>query len=120
MVVGRAPDGGQTLSTVTNTLGPDSVKKVDDFTVDFTPEVPNLRLPEQIVHPEGAIVPRGKHFDDPQPVGTGPFRVVSYAPSQNVVVERFDDYWGDKPKVQRMALRFLPDPQTRVEALKAG
>ena len=33
---------GQTLSTVTSTLGPDSVKKVDDFTVEFTPKTPNL------------------------------------------------------------------------------
>lgn len=34
----------------------DSVEKIDDFTVDFTPRTQNLRLPEQIVHPKGAIV----------------------------------------------------------------
>ncbi len=36
--------------------GFDSVEKIDDFTVDFTPRAQNLRLPEQIVHPKGAIV----------------------------------------------------------------
>ncbi|MFN2555323.1 MAG: ABC transporter substrate-binding protein [Nitriliruptorales bacterium] len=111
---------GQKLTTVTNTLGPDSVKKVDDFTVDFTPRVPNLRLPEQIVHPEGAIVPRGNHFDSDPPIGTGPFRVVEYRPRESVTVERFDGYWGEKPQVKRIHTRFLPDPQTRVEALRAG
>ncbi|MDP8961754.1 MAG: ABC transporter substrate-binding protein, partial [Actinomycetota bacterium] len=111
---------GRKLTTVVNTLGPDSVKMVDDYTVDITPAVPNLRLPEQILHPEGAIVPRGMHFDSTPPVGTGPFRVVDYLPGQTAVVERFEDYWGEKPQVGRMEVRFLPDAQTRIEALKSG
>lgn len=111
---------GQTLSTVTSTLGPDSVKKVDDFTVDFTPRTPNLRLPEQIVHPEGAIVERGKDFETLPDGGTGPFRVTEYHPGQTADLDRYDGYWGAKPKVKRMAVRFLPDPQTRVQALRSG
>jgi peptide/nickel transport system substrate-binding protein len=111
---------GKSLSTVANTLGPGSIKKVDDFTVDFTPRVPNLRLPEQILHPSGSIVQRGRHFDSTPPAGTGPFKVVTYRPGERAVVERFDGYWGPKPRVKRLVFRFLPDPQTRMEALKAG
>src|SRR5712691_7736379 len=111
---------GKTLGTVQSTLGPDSVKKIDDFTVDFTPKTPNNRLPEQIVHPEGSIVEQGKDFDASPDAGTGPFKVVSYSPGQTVVLDRFDGYWGTKPQVQRMNIRFLPDPQTRLEALKSG
>ena len=111
---------GKTLTTVANTLGPDSVKKVDDFTVDFTPTTPNLRIAEQIVHPEGAIVPNGNHNDTMPVNGSGPFKLVSYTPKQGAVIERNDDYWGEKPKVKRITFQFLPDPQTRLEALKAG
>ena len=111
---------GKTLSTVANTLGPDSVKKVDDFTVDFTPVQPNLRIAEQIVHPEGAIVPVGTHNDTMPVNGSGPYKVVSYTPNQNAVIERNEDYWGEKPKVKRIVFQFLPDPQTRLEALRAG
>ncbi|MDQ2826650.1 MAG: ABC transporter substrate-binding protein [Actinomycetota bacterium] len=111
---------GKTLATVVNTLGPDSVKKIDDFTVDFTPKTPNNRLPEQIVHPEGAIVEQNKDFDASPDAGTGPFKVVSYTAGQTVVLDRFDGYWGTKAQVQRMNIRFLPDPQTRLEALKSG
>ncbi|MFN2504878.1 MAG: ABC transporter substrate-binding protein [Acidimicrobiales bacterium] len=110
---------GKVLTTVTNTLGPESVKKVDDFTVDFTPAQQNLRIPEQIVHPEGAIVKNGTHNDTPPYAGTGPWKVVSYTPKQNAVFERNEDYWGEKPKVKRINIRFLPDPQTRLEALRA-
>jgi peptide/nickel transport system substrate-binding protein len=111
---------GKTLTTVLNTLGPDSVKKVDDFTVDFTPKTPNNRLPEQIVHPEGAIVEQGKDFEANPDAGTGPFKVASYTVGQTVVLDRFDGYWGTKPQVQRMNIRFLPDPQTRLEALRSA
>ncbi len=111
---------GQTLTTVTNTLGPDSVQQVDEYTVDFTPATPNLRLPEQILHPEGAILPRGKHFDDPEPIGTGPFRVVDYMPAEQVTVERYDEYWDEPAQIAGFTVRFLPDPQTRIEALQAG
>lgn len=111
---------GKALSTVANTLGPNAVKKVDDFIVDITPAVPNLRLPEQIVHPNGAIMPKGRHPDQPGTPGTGPFKVVDYQRLQTVVLERFEDYWGEKPKVKRLVVRFLPDPQTRIQALRAG
>lgn len=115
----RQPEG-KTLSTVANTLGPDSVKKIDDFTVDFTPAQPNLRIPEQIVHPEGAIVPKGTHNDTMPVNGSGPYKVVSYTPTESAVIERNENYWGEKPKVKRITFQFLPDPQTRLEALKAG
>lgn len=111
---------GKTLGTVANTLGPDSVMKVDNFTVDITPVQLNLRLPEQIGHPEGAIVKKGTHNDTAPYAGTGPFKVVSYTQQQTAVFERNDAYWGDKAKVKRIELRFLPDRQARVEALRAG
>ena len=111
---------GQALSTVTNTLDANSVKKIDEFTVDITPKVPNLRLPEQIVHPNGSIMPKGKHPDEPGTPGTGPFKVVEYRRADSATFERNEAYWGEKPKVKRIVVRFLPDPQARIQALKAG
>ena len=115
----RQPEG-KTLTTVLNTLGVDSVKKIDEFTVDFTPKQLNLRLPEQIVHPEGAIVKNGTHNDTAPYAGTGPWKYVSYTPKQTASFERNEAYWGQKPQVRKMSIRFYPDPQTRLEALKSG
>lgn len=124
---GQRQFDGRTLSTVTNTLypsgqpfNPDAVKKIDDYTVDFTPATPNLRLPEQIVHPEGAIVKRGTHNDTAPYAGTGPFKYVSYVEKQTAVFERNDNYWGEKPKVKRIEIQFIPDPVARLQALKSG
>ncbi len=97
-----------------------SVTKVDDRTVDFNLSAPNRRLPEQLVHPEGPIVPRDGHNDSTPPVGTGPYQVVEYVPRQRVVVERFDGYWGPKATVRRLTFLFTPEPAERVEALRKG
>ncbi|MGH9149572.1 MAG: ABC transporter substrate-binding protein, partial [Acidimicrobiales bacterium] len=106
--------------SVSATLGPGSVRKVDDHTVDFTPLSTNLRLPEQLVHPEGAILPNGGHSDDDPPVGTGPYRVVEYRPRQRVVVEAYPGYWGPPAKVARLTFVFTPDPAERADALRQG
>jgi peptide/nickel transport system substrate-binding protein len=98
----------------------DRVVKVDDLTVDFVTTSPNLRLPEQLVHPEGPIVPKDGHNDSTPPVGTGPFKVVDYQPRRQVVVERFDGYWGAKALARRLTFRFTPDAEARLEALREG
>lgn len=98
----------------------EKVVKVDDLTVDFVSTSPNLRLPEQLVHPEGPIVPKDSHNDSTPPIGTGPFKVVDYQPRRQVVVERFAGYWGAKARADRVTFRFMPDPEVRLEALRSG
>ena len=99
--------------------GANSVQIVDEYTLDFTPVVPNLRVPEQIVHPNNAAIAPGS---DPgrRPVGTGPFRFVEYQAKERIVVERNPDYWGEKAKVARINFRFYPDTNARLLALQAG
>ena len=106
--------GGGTIKA-----GPDSAVVVDDYTIDFTPTTPNLRVPEQIVHPNNAVYAPGA---DPgkNPVGTGPFRFVEYLPKERIVVERNPNYWGAKAKLDRMTFRFYPDASARRLALEAG
>lgn len=56
-----------------------------------------------------------------QPVGTGPFRFVSWARGNQIVLERNPDYW-DKPKpaLDRIVVRFLPDATATAIALETG
>ncbi|CAN5745537.1 ABC transporter substrate-binding protein [soil metagenome] len=101
------------------TLDEKSVKIVGDHTVDITTTRPNLRLPEQLVHPNNSIF-APQTTPGVRPVGTGPFRWVEYLPNQRIVVERNDAYWGEKARMPRITFRFFPDATTRVFALLAG
>jgi peptide/nickel transport system substrate-binding protein len=92
---------------------------VDDNTIDFTPTVPNLRVPEQMVHPQNEVIAPGSDLTK-KPVGTGPFRFVEYLPKERIVVERNPDYWGPKAKVAKITFRFYPDANARRLALESG
>jgi peptide/nickel transport system substrate-binding protein len=54
------------------------------------------------------------------PVGTGPYKFVRHAPGEYIDVERFEDYWGEKPSVKEARFSFVPEDTTRVAKLKAG
>ena len=54
------------------------------------------------------------------PIGSGPYRFVSFNPGVELVLEAFDGYWRKTPAVKRLVLRVIPDHATRVAALKRG
>ena len=109
-----AAAGGLTLKA-----GPDSTVVVDDYTLDFTPKIPNLRVIEQIVHASYPVIAPNSDLGK-KPVGTGPFRFVEYVPKERIVVERNPDYWGDRPTLDKLTFRFYPDSSARRLALEAG
>nr|MBA3969690.1 ABC transporter substrate-binding protein [Gemmatimonadota bacterium] len=96
-------------------LSEESVRIVDDTTVDIRPARPNLRLVEQLVHSSYSMVAPGS---DPavHPVCTGPFRFVEYLRANRLTVERNDQYWGEKARLRKLTFRFIPDENTRALA----
>lgn len=54
------------------------------------------------------------------PPGTGPFRFVEWKAKQRVVFERFENYWGPKPYLDRVILRPIRNATVRFTALRAG
>ncbi|MBE6907982.1 MAG: ABC transporter substrate-binding protein [Ruminococcaceae bacterium] len=67
-----------------------------------------------------AIIPADYADQATKPVGTGPFKFVSRQTQQNVVLERFDDYWGEKAKLDRVTYLIYENPEALVLALKGG
>ena len=41
------------------------------------------------------------------PIGFGPFKVKKIVPGESVEYERFDDYWGGKPKLKNITLKVV-------------
>ena len=55
------------------------------------------------------------------PIGTGPYKFVSWTRGSHVTLERNADYWdAGKPRIDRLIVRFIPDAGARVAALEAG
>ncbi|MFN3981867.1 MAG: ABC transporter substrate-binding protein [Caldilinea sp.] len=109
-----------------------SVEKVDDYTVRFNLSAPwppamQLFVHQQIV-PKAYLEAVGTQGFVEKPVGAGPFKFVEGQLDDQIVMERFDEYWGGAPTlppvgpacVARAVFRVIPEASTRVAALLAG
>src|SRR5690606_3609834 len=54
------------------------------------------------------------------PVGTGPFRLVSWVRDDHMVLEAFDDHWRGRPEWDQLVFRFISEDSTRVAELMTG
>ena len=67
-----------------------------------------------------AILPEGYDGQDTAPIGTGPFKFVSRAAQESIVMERFDDYWGEKPALSRVTFKIIENADSIVMSLQSG
>jgi peptide/nickel transport system substrate-binding protein len=54
------------------------------------------------------------------PIGAGPYRLVSFNPGVEMVLEAFEGYWRKRPAVKRLVFRTITDETTRAAAVKRG
>jgi peptide/nickel transport system substrate-binding protein len=89
------PDVGSSMLGLLNYLdGPQSVEKVDDYTVRLNLNAPNISIPEHLFHYPAVILHRDFQGDFiKQPVGTGAFTLEEYAEGERAVLKRREDYW---------------------------
>lgn len=62
------------------------------------------------------------NIDDPaaEPTGTGPFQWASWSVGDQIVVDRYDAYWGDTAHLDRITFKVVVEPSAREQALEAG
>jgi ABC-type transport system substrate-binding protein len=74
----------------------------------------------------GWVVPRNyveKVGDDgfkKAPIGAGPYKLVSFTPGVELVLEALDEYRRTTPSVRRLVIKSIPEESTRLAALKRG
>lgn len=94
-----------------------SVEAADEQTVVITL---NGSDPEFLASMTTAILPAGYADQDTAPVGTGPYRFVSRAAGDSIVLERFDGYWGEAPALKTVTFKIFESGDALVLALQSG
>ena len=61
-------------------------------------------------------------FDEAKlnPVGTGPYEVIEFDPGRILVLERFDDHWGEPAALDKVTMLHVPEVASRVTGLVNG
>jgi ABC-type transport system substrate-binding protein len=83
--------------------------------------IPNLSTSAGMMISPTAVARHGREWADSNPVGTGPFRFVSWQRDVKQVYERFEDYWQEgKPYLDRIEWVFIADPMAQGAAFRRG
>ena len=103
----------------------ESVEAIDEYTVKLVAKYPNGLTLSSLAHGAGLMAsPTAiEQFNDDlgtHPVGTGPFMLERFDVGKELVLVRFEEYWGLKPGVDKLIFRYIPDALTRAAALLAG
>jgi peptide/nickel transport system substrate-binding protein len=99
----------------------DHIDTPDEFTVTFHLKEPDSPLLWNLADAVMGIVPYGSGDEMTQhPIGSGPFRFISAETDREVVIERNDDYWGEKAKLARVRFAVVPDETTEALELRKG
>jgi peptide/nickel transport system substrate-binding protein len=57
---------------------------------------------------------------DGEAVGTGPFKLARWARGDHLELVANEAYWGGKPALARIVIRFIPDENTQLVGLRSG
>ena len=105
----------QTFKLVTSIETPDDDTLVIHLSEPYASLLWNLSLPGIGIVPRGSGAEMAQH-----PIGTGPFRFVSAATDEEIVLERNENYFGLAPKIERLRMRIVPDVTVRALELRKG
>src|SRR6185369_1444292 len=103
-------------------------KAVDKYTLEIVTKTPDATLPYQMawimMSSPAQWEKVGKNWDEfaKTPAGTGPWKLTSFVPRERAEMVSNPDYW-DKPRVPKLdkiVLIPLPEPNARVAALRSG
>ena len=98
-----------------------SVEAVDPATVKITLKEPTGNFPFSLAWGDAVMVGEESAADiATKPVGTGPFRFVSWNKGDSVVLEKNPDYWGEAAQLDRATFKFIGDPTAAFAAMMAG
>lgn len=138
--IGRIPNVLNSPSPFTpSTRSIADIQVVDDYTVDFITKTPYPLLPNDLTTvmmisaPDDVMIDfKNEQNDDVQwltnedftngtaAIGTGPFALEKYEPGNEIVLTRFDRYWGGASDIDKLHFYPMSDNAARTSALLSG
>ena len=102
---------------------------LDDYTILYTQPNPQATCRWNLLFP---ILPKHIYDQDKQnhpdlqtgdyyqnlsryPVGNGPYRITRWKPNQFIELQRWENYYGPKPRFQRILFRMIPEETTALQ-----
>lgn len=111
-------NGGEPVISAFSNI--ESVETPDEQTIIITLKESSSSFLAILATVEAAIVPADVDDLQTNPIGTGPYKFVSRSLQENVILERFEEYWGEPAHIQDITLKVLADADSIVMNLEGG
>lgn len=104
----------------------DRAEVTGDMEVTLYLTEPDMTLPATLCRDVGAVTSKeayekyGEDYLNEHPVGTGPFKLVSWERDVKIKYEKFSDYWKGEPYLDGIELVFISDSLVTEASLKNG
>jgi peptide/nickel transport system substrate-binding protein len=96
-----------------------TVTAIDDLTVEIATSTPSPILPKALSFMDFPSPKTPLDAKQPTAVGTGPYTIAEQSPD-GIVLERWEDYWGDLPAVQTANYSWLTEASARSALAKTS
>ncbi|MBI2874879.1 MAG: hypothetical protein HYY09_07300 [Firmicutes bacterium] len=96
-------------------------KAVEPYVVDIITKGPNPLVPIRL---SWLPIMEPKHVQAvgadvvEKPIGTGPYKFKQWNRGTQIVLERNEDYWDEKPEIPGVVVKFIAENSTRLMALQ--
>jgi peptide/nickel transport system substrate-binding protein len=98
----------------------DASRATGERGIEFVLKRPTAEFPNVLAAFGAYIVPKDATDFDHKPIGSGPFRYVSFTPGRSAVFRRHDDYWEGAPHLDEVEFVVANEESARVNALLGG
>jgi peptide/nickel transport system substrate-binding protein len=102
------------------------VEATGPLTVEIETAAPDPTMPSKLALMISYVVPE-KYYREVghdqfglRPVGTGPYRVVSFNSGEAIRLEAFDQHWAGRPPAKSLTFRIVPEFSARLAGLVSG
>lgn len=79
-----------------------------------------LRLNYVKIIPKAYVEKVGDEEFAAKPIGSGPYKFVSWSKDEKVILEANDTYFGGKPAIDKITYKVIPEAASRIAALESG
>ncbi len=95
---------------------------IDSIDIDGNVITVSLKEPDTdfLAYMTQAIIPASNKDPEKNPIGTGPYKYVSWTPQEEVVLAKNDDYWGEKAHIDNVTIKIIADSDAIVTNLNGG
>lgn len=103
----------------------EGVEATDDYTLKVSLEIPMAEFVSFLEHPVAAPLPKEEversdsNFSE-SPVGNGPYKLKEWRQNEYLVLEKNNDYYGTKGKLDEITVKVIPSETTAIAELKGG